>query len=286
VEQPGQAIVDREYSNPHAFIAACAKAGCDLTARDQLSGEVRWRRHVADQVEMTTAGPGMGGFYLLGTRTLSLVNMTDGSTRWALPRPPGTGEKVLASLYRAIIFTPPARPSCTATFRGVEAGKILWTYAARWHDAGAPQAPCTYDPARLMVEYDNPEIPTEGALVRLDCYHGTAIRTLLDPGEYLLAGGPGRLTWTPGIDYRSRDEGPDPKPAAVPPPADGRPWAEGHVVVWLLSSGTNVILYRNGGDVPWTHPTPTPAIIAGPDLLVYLDGRTLTAVGPKDPTRH
>ena len=216
----------------------------------------------------------------------SLVDATDGSIRWTLPRAPGTGVKVLGGLYRAIVFTPPARPGCTATFRGVDGGKIVWTYTARWHDAGALEAPCTYDPARLMVGYDGPELPIEGALVTLDSYHGTTTRTLLDPGEYLLAGGSARLTWTPGIGYRSRDQGADPKPAAVPPPVDGRPWAEGHAHVWLLGSGRGVILYRNGGGIPWVYPTPTPAMVPKPDLLVFLDGSTLTAVGPEEAIRR
>ena len=70
--------------------------------------------------------------------------------------------------------------------------------------------------------------------------------------------------------------------AAVPPPAGGRPWAEGHVGVWLLSSGTDVVLYRVTGGVLWSRPAPTPVLVAG-DRLVHLDGTSLIGLGPKEP---
>jgi hypothetical protein len=282
-QQPGtDAAVAGSELDALAFVAACGKTGCDLTAREQTTGKVRWRRHIAERVTMTAAGQSTGGFYLLGTRTMALVNLANGSTRWSIPRPPGAHQIVLASLYRAIIFTPPALPGCTATFRGVDDGRIIWTRSARWHDAGAPGLPCTYDPARLMLNLDNPEIPVEGALLQLDSYHGTLGTTRLDPGEYLLAGGFERLTWTPGVGYRGRESPSEARPAAVPPPAEGRPWAEGHIGVWLLSSGHDVVLYRWTGGILWSRPAPTPVLVVG-DRLVYLDGTSLIGLGPEEP---
>jgi hypothetical protein len=284
-EQSGsQAVVAGDSPDAAAYVAGCAKSGCDITAREQDTGKVRWRRHFTERVTMTAAGQSTGGVYLLGDRTMALVNPSDGRTQWSLARPPGAHQTVFASLYRAILFTPPALPGCRATFRGVDAGRIVWTRTARWQDAGAPGAPCTYDPARLMFAFTNPEIPVAGALLQLDSYHGTAGSTPLDPGEYLVAGGVGLLTWTPGIGYRSRESGTNPKPAPVPPPADGRPWAEGHIVVWLLSSGPDVVLYSPGAGIVWSRPAPVPVLVAQ-DRVVYLDGTTLVGAGPEDPKR-
>lgn len=283
-EQAGtRAVVDGEDPVARAFLAGCGKSGCDITARDQVSGKVSWRRHFAERVDaLTDAGPSTGGFYLLGSRTISLVDGGDGRTRWSLQRPAGAHLTLLAGIGRAVVFTPPAVPGCVATLRGIDDGRIFWTHAARWQDDGAPGAPCSYDPARLMLDTGHLLIPVEGAVLRIDGYSGTVQSIPLDPGEYLVSGGYDRLTWTPGIGYRGRGVGAPPKPPGVPPPADGKPWGEGYGIVWLLATGHDVVLYRWRGDIEWSHPEPTPVLIAA-NRLIYLDGTTLVAVGSPEP---
>ncbi|WP_030443016.1 PQQ-binding-like beta-propeller repeat protein [Actinoplanes subtropicus] len=285
-EQAGtQAVLGGTDPGAFVFVAGCGRSGCDLTQRDQISGKVVWRRHrTGPVVDMMDAGPTMGGVYLFGPRTLSLVDAADGSTRWSLPRPPGAGVMPFPGLDRTVLVTPPALPVCTATFRGVEDGRIVWTRTAAWDDAGAPAAPCGYDPARLTADINGPLIPVEGAFLRLDARSGAVRSTPREPGQYLVSGGHDEITWTPGVGYRGRGPGGPVGPLAVPPPADGHPWAEGHGTVWVLAAGSGVVACRFDGGLLWSHPAPTPVLLA-PNRLIYLDGSTLVAVGVKDRKR-
>jgi hypothetical protein len=107
----------------------------------------------------------------------------------------------------------------------------------------------------------------------------------IDPGEYLLADGFGKLTWTPGVGYRMRDDL-DVGAFRVPPPDDGRPWAQGHTSLWLLRSGSGIVLYSPYFGVRWQHPAQTPVLVPTRDRLIYLDAGDLVAIGPPAPGRH
>ncbi|GAA0580633.1 hypothetical protein GCM10010172_76880 [Paractinoplanes ferrugineus] len=259
-------------------VANCSAEGCDLTGVDMLTGTARWTRRMSAGGTLTGTDRNCGCVYFLAGRTLTMLDAATGSSRWTLTTPAGAGTRVLPSLYRAMLFTPPTPPSCTATFRGVADGTILWTRAFHWRDPARPAAACTYDPARLLTAYDNPRIPVDGALETLDSYSGMVSPRALDPGEYLLTGDYGTLTWTPGAGYRSR-EGTDVRSAAIAPPDDNRPWGTVSGSLWLVRSGAGLTLYSPFGGVRWTKPTPGPALISH-DRLVYLDGTDLVALGP------
>ncbi len=120
-----------------------------------------------------------------------------------------------------------------------------------------------------------------GGLESLSPLDGVGRTVPLEANERLIEDGPERISWTPGVGYRSIDSV-DRTPAKVPPPLDGRPGAEATPVgVWVLRSGPGLVLYVPlRGTVRWSGPAPV--MIVDYDRLIYRDGADLVGVGPRD----
>jgi hypothetical protein len=158
-------------TNPSPMLVTlrCRRAGCDLSELALYDDKPAWARHIADRVGVTPSdSPDCRCVYLLGTRTITEVSAENGHILWTMARPSGAGPRLIPNLYQLTVFTPPTSPRCTATFRGVDQGKIIWTRTFRWRDAGAPAAACSYDPSRLLTAFDDLEIPVDGAIDVLD----------------------------------------------------------------------------------------------------------------------
>jgi hypothetical protein len=267
-------------------LAHCTAKGCTLTGVQSYDGRPVWTTHLGPGTLVDA--PEQHAVFLVGPRRISQVSLEDGKAYWSIARPPGKGLRVLPSLYRVILFTPPAAPRCVATLRGVEKGKVMWTTTFPWHDAGAPPGtPCTYAPERLMIDrWQNVGVPVAGAIEQVDCYHGTSSRMALDPGEYVIDG---TLSWTPGVGYRDlRDRGSslDRGAAAMPPPS-GTPWIRqlSFPALWLLRTGAGVALYATTWHrAEWQNPTVTAVQVASQYRLIFQDGTQLVGVGPKKDT--
>lgn len=280
---PGSQAFPGAQSGAGLVLAHCTTKACTLTGVRSADGRTVWTTHTGPGTLF--GAPEQHAVLVVGPRRISQVFAENGKAFWSMNRPAGKGLRAIPSLYRVILFTPPAEPGCVATLRGVERGHVEWTHTFRWRDTGAPPGtPCTYDPARLMVDrYDNVGVPVPGAIEQVDCYHGTTSRTVLDPGEYVIDG---TLSWTPGVGYRDlrgRSSSPDHGPALVPPPA-GTPWIRQPFPpsLWLLRSGPGVALYSPVWHrAEWRYPAVTAVEVASQDRLVFQDGADLVGVGPQ-----
>jgi hypothetical protein len=271
---PGPIMIGDGDNDPVVVHEHCDPDACELTGLDSRDGRRLWARSVATG---TTLGPprqSCGCFSAVSGRRISEIVTTKGTTRWSVTVP-GTGTPVVRpSLYRLTVISPPEPPRCVATVRGLEDGKIVWKKDFPWYDAGAPTRTCTFDPSRLA---GLPEliVPGPGTAAIVDGYHGTSQAEPLDAGEYVVTPS---LAWSPA-GYRVWTY--EPYRIRVPAPADGRPWGAPAGGGWLLASGPGVVLYDAGRGVRWRSETASAVLAPYPDRLVFQEGNTLVALGPR-----
>ncbi|GAA1612505.1 hypothetical protein GCM10009828_045470 [Actinoplanes couchii] len=271
-EFPGQVAVEEE--GDALLTAECDTKGCDVAGWGLARGQRLWSRRVGERVTLVTAGPQMCYcVFLLGRRSVSAVGTEDGKVLWTMRKPAGvTG--LIPDLYRQILWTPPQDPDCAATLRGVDRGTVVWTR----------EVITTCDTAAPAIDDDSPgslTLPVPGGLRMVNGYDGAGRVLPLDQDERLIETGTDRITWTPGVGYRSIDST-DRTAASVPPPSIAKPSATStRFGMWLLGSGSGLVLYdpvRRA--IRWTGPAPV--LITDDDRLVYVDGPDLVGIGPRE----
>lgn len=274
-----QIVYDNDLDTPRLLTANCGRTGCDLAALDPADGKPIWTRRLADQVALRAGTPYCQCAFLIGTREITWLSTVNGTSGWAIARPPGAEPLLFPFGPRLIMLIPPTLPDCRATFVGTAIGVVTWNRTLTWNDLARPDMPCSYDPERVFFSEITVEAPGAGIVDTL----GVVTADAFDPGEYLVGDDPARLTWTPGVGYRSRTY-PDRGVAEVPAPDDGQAWGTRVEGLWLLRSGPGLVLYNPfEHDIRWRSAAPTPIVDeerGETRVMAYVDGTDLVAIGP------